>query len=254
MCGSKVFTSHVTTESKERDDHLSGFVIDVSHPSEKEGLYVRVYRRNDIEKVVTTQERTRAKVFSTENRASRRIRDLRKTFGDAYRFEIKPDNSSTSIEELEQELGLKTEEKFSPHKKWICAKNSDEETWKACEFYDFKYQAIRAAKAHIIAHNKGKTKAEFEDVFGYYPNSNGEIISFAVGQCVVADVSFDVSSFLETIGDEMYSEYDAAEDYLRDVTEEHKEELESLINDWFTRHDYTPKFYKIQNVETVLVI
>jgi hypothetical protein len=46
---------------------------------------------------------------------------------------------------------------------------------------------------------------------------------------------------------------EVAEDYLDDVLEEHKNELESLIINWFEKYKYNPTCYTIGNIETVIV-
>lgn len=48
-----------------------------------------------------------------------------------------------------------------------------------------------------------------------------------------------------------------ADDYLHDVKREHIEELDNkikdLIIDWATKHDYHPKYFRVNNVELISV-
>lgn len=67
-------------------------------------------------------------------------------------------------------------------------------------------------------------------------------------------LDIDAGDILERIAEGVYDQCgDVAEDYLYDVLEEHKNELESLIINWFEKHKYNPTCYTIGNIETVIV-
>lgn len=63
----------------------------------------------------------------------------------------------------------------------------------------------------------------------------------------------DVNKILEYISYAYYNEFDEiAEDYLNDVKKEHKEELEeklnTVLNEWLTKYNYEPDFYRVEQV------
>ena len=63
----------------------------------------------------------------------------------------------------------------------------------------------------------------------------------------------DVDKILEDISYAYYNEYDEiAYDYLKDVKKEHKEELEeklnTVLNKWFTKYNYEPDFYHVEQI------
>lgn len=227
---------------------MSEYTIEARHASGKVGIFKRMYKRNGKTKIsIDNLDRSKAKVFPSKKRAELWVTKLTRLLGDEYQFEVVPLKKLTVFGEEEKE-------KSTVDGKWICGKNADLEIWNACEYYDLKSQAIRAAKNQIYAHNKGERKDEFEDVLGYYPDDADTIISFAVGQCSVSDIGIDVDNLLEQVSQDVYDQCgEVAEDYLDDVLDEHKKELENLILKWFERHDYLPGCYSIGNIETILV-
>lgn len=61
-----------------------------------------------------------------------------------------------------------------------------------------------------------------------------------------------VDSILERMQEWAYDDVgDFASDYLDDVTDEMKEELDVLICAWANKHDISPKFFHVGNVKEV---
>lgn len=82
-----------------------------------------------------------------------------------------------------------------------------------------------------------------------------KIVSFAVGQCFCPSLDIDAGYILEGIAAGVYDQCgEVAEDYLDDVLEEHKNELESLIINWFEKYKYYPTCYSVGNIETIMVL
>lgn len=74
---------------------------------------------------------------------------------------------------------------------------------------------------------------------------------------VVNSVKFDqylcVTSILENMGNWAYDDNEFAEDYLLDVTDEQKQDLHNVICSWAEKHNISPKFFTVGNVEEVEV-
>lgn len=137
---------------------MSEYTIEARHASGKVGIFKRMYKRNGKTKIsIDNLDRSKAKVFPSKKRAELWVTKLTRLLGDEYQFEVVPLKKLTVFGEGEKE-------KSTVDGKWICGKNADLEIWNACEYYDLKSQAIRAAKNQIYAHNKGERKDEFEDV------------------------------------------------------------------------------------------
>lgn len=83
--------------------------------------------------------------------------------------------------------------------------------------------------------------------------------TFRIGMCEKPDnFGVDADMVIEDIRIMMYSELgEVAEDYLDDVTTEHKLELEEKLNavfyTWQEEHNYKPTFYKVVSEEVVKV-
>lgn len=60
-----------------------------------------------------------------------------------------------------------------------------------------------------------------------------------------------VDSILEQMHERAYDVNEFAEDYLYDVTDQQKKELENLIIGWADKHNISPRFSLIENVEKV---
>lgn len=143
--------------------------------------------------------------------------------------------------------------------KWMCASDTDVETWNACAYYDTKEDAIHAGKLALDAVRNGKTFVEeiwehVEDILGVLPEK--PINSFAVGRVAPVYLPVDVTSLLEHTQEIVYDEVgDVADDYCltEEIPEEKQEELCSLISNWFAKNGYDCPFTKITNIEPVYV-
>ena len=143
--------------------------------------------------------------------------------------------------------------------KWMCASDTDVETWNACAYYDTKEDAIHAGKLALDAVRNGKTFVEeiwehVEDILGVLPEK--PINSFAVGRVAPVYLPVDVTSLLEHTQEIVYDEVgDVADDYCLtdEIPEEKQEELCSLISNWFAKNGYDCPFTKITNIEPVYV-
>lgn len=86
-----------------------------------------------------------------------------------------------------------------------------------------------------------------------------DIKRFKIGQCKEAfNYGIDVEDALERINAIMYDEVgEVAEDYLYDVSKDHKEELEEKLNEvfyaWQEKYNYKPYFYTISDEEIIEV-
>ena len=103
-----------------------------------------------------------------------------------------------------------------------------------------------------IFHDEFDTIQEAQDYFNddlqerdiYYI---GENVKLTVKQFV--DVEFMIERMVESAVEEVG---DVGEDYLRDVTEEEKDELTEIIAKWFKNKGYSPSFVKVENIETYI--
>ncbi|WP_153732727.1 hypothetical protein [Sporosarcina obsidiansis] len=117
---------------------------------------------------------------------------------------------------------------------WIY--NTNEEVWMNCGSYDTKEEAIQAGKD------------EYE----------GNRYQFYVGQ--ISNINLvpgvNVDYIIEDIAENVYSEVgEAAECYLDDVRKEDSSELEDKLNkvlfEWMDKHDYMPKYFRVNNIECI---
>ena len=143
--------------------------------------------------------------------------------------------------------------------KWMCASDTDVETWRACAYFDTKEEAIHAGKLAVDAIRNGKTFVEdirehVEDILGFLPEE--PINSFVVGRVAPVYLPVDIESLLERTQEIVYDEVGEVADeyYLTDeIPEEKQEELCSLISNWFAKNGYDCPFTKITNIEPVYV-
>lgn len=74
---------------------------------------------------------------------------------------------------------------------------------------------------------------------------------------VVSKVSFGqylcVTSILDNMGEWAYDDNEFAEGYLDDVTDEQKQDLHNVICSWAEKHNISPKFFTVGDVEEVEV-
>lgn len=139
--------------------------------------------------------------------------------------------------------------------KWMCNREGYE-FWNASDKFDTKEEAVNAGLDTLREYNdlpdSLKDNMDLSDMLNIMPDDYENILAFDVGQACAIGVSIDVDNILEGISESAYDEGgESAEGYLSDVLKEHKEELETLIHEWFVRHDYLPSFYTINNVETI---
>lgn len=117
---------------------------------------------------------------------------------------------------------------------WIY--NTNEEVWMNCGSYDTKKEAIQAGKD------------EYE----------GNRYQFYVGQISNMNLvpSVDVDRVIDDIAENVYWEVgEAAEDYLNDVRKEDLSELEDKLNEvlleWMKKHNYSPEYFRVANIECI---
>lgn len=138
--------------------------------------------------------------------------------------------------------------------KWMCALNEDREDWSYNCAYDTKEEAVRATREAIKRYNLDPDNVCLDDELGETPDTKDTIVSFAVGQAIYSGAFFDVETLIEQSQEMAWDEGgEFAQDYLDDVTDEHKEELEDLVQNWFVRHDYLPSFFKIYDIDVIQV-
>lgn len=137
------------------------------------------------------------------------------------------------------------------HEKWMCSVN--EEYWRASEYFDTKEDAVKFGLAAALRFNKNPEEEYLDDEMGSTPEE--VVTSFFVGQVFCFGIPFDVDQLLECVQEAAYENGgEFAEEYLDDVTAEHRDELESLVLNWFTKHDYLPTWYNIYNVDEISTI
>lgn len=114
--------------------------------------------------------------------------------------------------------------------------NTEETVWMNCGAFETKEEAIEAGK----------------------DEHQGNWSQFYVGQVknMSISVGVDAENIIGDIAENVYSEVgEAAEDYLSCVRKEDMSELEDLLNDvlhhWMDKHDYKPKYFRVDNVECI---
>ena len=121
----------------------------------------------------------------------------------------------------------------------------ESDIWDSGEYFNTKEEAIAAGLGEVIEENNTLTEK--------FQHAN-----FRIG--IVEDCSnshgVDANNVLECIAENIYDEVgEVAEDYLNDVTLEHRNELEEKLNDvlfaWMEKYNYSPSFFKIVNIETI---
>lgn len=106
------------------------------------------------------------------------------------------------------------------------------------EYFDSKEEAIIAAKSE---ENLEIGRSDF--YVGQLKSTNNDVHVYA-------------DRILENIGEDMYEVVgEVAEDYLRDVKQEHEDILNERLNivllEWMKEFNYEPSFFKITNVEKI---
>lgn len=121
--------------------------------------------------------------------------------------------------------------------KWTYEISENSDIWRG-GIFDSKEEAIKEANSEAIEYDKDTFRIGIiEEVFNY---------------------GIDVNDALERINAITYDEVgEVAEDYLYDVTKEHKEELQDKLNEvfykWQEKYNYKPTFYKVISEEVIEV-
>lgn len=136
--------------------------------------------------------------------------------------------------------------------KWLCAPSVYEENWSATVFFETKQEAIKAGIDGVEKFNLDTNNESLNDLLGYYPDDNSKLVSFAVGQVDLYKLSIDSNDYFEVLKGQVYDEMgEFSAGFLDYVKEEHKNELDSLIEEWILKHRYEPSFFKVKNVEKI---
>lgn len=121
--------------------------------------------------------------------------------------------------------------------KWTYEIDVDRDIWRGGVF-DTKEEAIEEGNSEAIMEEKKAFKIGITE----------EIFNFGI----------DVDRVIEDIQNTMYDEAgEIAEDYLDNVTTEHRLELEGELNkvfyQWQEKHNYKPTFYRVISEEIIEV-
>jgi hypothetical protein len=127
--------------------------------------------------------------------------------------------------------------------KWMFNIGNDE-VWTG-EYYDSKQEAIEEGNLELEDSNRIRIQ------------KNKEVIkSFNIGQVEkVYPCGVDVDFILENIAENTVDGMEAGEDYLCDVIDKHRAELEEKLNDvlfaWMKKYKYEPTFFRIVNIKEI---
>jgi hypothetical protein len=141
------------------------------------------------------------------------------------------------------------------HGQWMLNKEYGER-WEASEYFDTKEEAIEYGVSLLKKYNSldddGKSDMDLSDGLNMRPDDYENIYTFYIGQIEAVGFPDEVDMLLETISERVYDEVgEYAEDYLDDVTTEHKKELSDLIHDWAKRNGYLPSCYIMGATEEI---
>lgn len=141
------------------------------------------------------------------------------------------------------------------HGQWMLNKEYGER-WEASEYFDTKEEAIKFGISLLKKYNSldddGKSDMDLSDGLNIYPDDHENIYTFYAGQIEDVPLPDEVDMLLERMSESVYDEVgEIAEDYLDDVTTEHKKELADLIHGWAERNGYLPDCYTIGATEEV---
>ena len=121
------------------------------------------------------------------------------------------------------------------NKKWTYESNIMSDLWEG-GIYDSREEAIREATNEALI---------------------DDVKKFKIGICeAVCNYGIDADEVLERIAEKTYEDVgEVAEDYLNDVTKEHKEELKDKLNEvfyaWQEKYNYKPCFYNVVSEEII---
>lgn len=121
--------------------------------------------------------------------------------------------------------------------KWTYEVIENSDIWRG-GIFDTKEEAIEEGNSEAIEYNKNTFRIGIAE----------EVYNFGI----------DIDRVIEDIAETTYSEVgEVAEDYLDDVTTEHRLELERELNEvfykWQERHNYKPTFYRVVSEEVIQV-
>lgn len=125
---------------------------------------------------------------------------------------------------------------------WMCDFTGSE-IWTDGEYFDTKEEALEYGREYI----KELQEEEGEEFYS----------DFRIGQIAEVSVSgVNVNSILDNVAENTTCQCnEVGEDYLCDVKDEHRSELEEKLNevlfDWIEKHGYQPDFFTIENEETI---
>ncbi|EOB8913263.1 hypothetical protein ACGLWZ_003093, partial [Listeria monocytogenes] len=128
--------------------------------------------------------------------------------------------------------------------------------WESITYFDTKDEAIEHGINLLKKYNHNthdeKTRNQVMNDLTIYSYYNELIYTFFVGE--IEEIAFpdETDSLLENIAErvcEVAGEY--SEGYLDDVTEEHREELQSFIYRWAKQRGYLPECFLIREIEEI---
>ncbi|MBM5675583.1 hypothetical protein D8X99_00285 [Listeria seeligeri] len=130
---------------------------------------------------------------------------------------------------------------------------SDYDRWDSSTFFDTEDEAIEHGINLLEKYNHNtqdeKTRDQLIEDLALYPDDDEPIYGFYVGQLEEVGFPDETDSLLENIAERVYDvagEY--SEGYLDDVTEEHREELQSFIYRWAKQRGYLPECFLIGEI------
>ncbi|TYW09541.1 hypothetical protein [Listeria monocytogenes] len=141
------------------------------------------------------------------------------------------------------------------HGQWML-NGTDGDRWEACEYFDTKEEAIfyriELLTEYNRLDNKQRSDYDLSNGLNLHPYEHENIYTFFVGQIEEVEFPTEVDTLLENIAQCVYDEVgECGEEYLNDVTQEHKEQLSDLIYEWAKQRDYLPSCFKIEMVEEI---
>lgn len=138
---------------------------------------------------------------------------------------------------------------------WM-SNGSEYERWEASIYFDTKEEAIEQGVNLLEKYNHNtqdeKTRNQLMDDLALYPDDDEPIYVFYVGQLEEVAFPDETDILLDRIAERVYDvvgEY--SEGYLDDVTEEHREELQSFIYRWAKKRGYLPECFLIREIEEI---
>ncbi|EAF5463419.1 hypothetical protein CPC87_14660 [Listeria monocytogenes] len=139
--------------------------------------------------------------------------------------------------------------------KWML-NGTDGDIWKASEYFDTKEEAIGYGIKLLTEYNSlegdERIKYDLSSGLNIWSWKNEAIYTFFVGQIDVVEFPDEVDTLLVSIYQSVNEKCNyCAEDYLDDVTQEHKEQLSDLIYEWAKQRDYLPSCFTIEMAEEI---